>query len=189
MDSSLNTSQSRIMDTSQPPKKKQNYGDTIHNILVPVDPIEALNLCVPSLVFKTTSSVQNSYDSPVYTVVADYNEKTFKGMHPDCDQAMLKTAQKILSAYIKHIFTLKSTADFIGKVHKIKKPGSDPLVCIVGRQTISTFKKKKERPVYAFFQLDPSLVKIKRIREGKPVTSRSWTATGIYFHECTRTEN
>lgn len=171
------------MDTSQPLKKKQKYDDTIYDLLVPVDPIDGLNLCLPDLVFKTTSSMLgDSCDSPVYTVEADYNKKTFKGMHPDRDQAMLKTAQKILSAYIKYIFTLKSTADFIGKLHKIKKPGDDPVVCIVGRQTISTFKKQKERPVYAFFQLDPSIVKIKRIRErGKPVNTRSWTATGIYY--------
>ncbi len=54
------------------------------------------------------SDVHGSCDSPVFTVVADYNKKQFKGMHPDSSQAKLKTAQKILDAYIKDIFT-KST--------------------------------------------------------------------------------
>lgn len=182
---SMSNNKSSKMDSTEPPLKKQKPDDTIYDLLIPVDPIEALKFCMPHLIYKTTSSMHDSCGSPVFTVVADYNKKAFKGMHPDSSQAKLKTAQKILDAYIKHIFFTKSTAalggDLTGKIHTVPKKGIEPLVCIVGQQTISTFKERKERPVYAFFQLHSSFItnKIKFI-QGSKGNKIPWTAKGIY---------
>lgn len=167
------------MDTTQPQNKKQNYDDIIYDLLVPVDPIDALDFCMPLLVFKTSSSLHDSCDSPVFTVEAKYRKKTFKGMHPDGYQALLKTAHKVLDAYIKHIFTSKNRADFLGKIYKIPKKGKEPLIFIIGRQTIFTFKQQKECSVYSFFQLHPSIkIKVIPLKSVKPATVSSWIATG-----------
>jgi len=113
----------------------------------------------------------------VHTVVADYNKKPFKGMHPDPDQARLKTAQKILDAYIKFSFRKKpaqviAANNFKGKLHKVSdNKGRYENTYIVGQQTIYSFKKQKERLVYTFFELHPR-IKINLIHR------ISWTATG-----------
>jgi len=172
------------MDSQEPPKKKHKPYDGIHNFLIPVDPIEALKFCVPDLVYKMIiNSVHDSCDSPVFTVVADYNKKQFKGIHSDFSQAKLKTAQKILDAYIKDMFFTRRSAaqvgDLTGKIHTVPKKGENPLVCIVGWQTISTFKKQKERPIYVFFQLNPSSIRNKiKFMGGNKKNKIPWTAKG-----------
>jgi len=151
-------------------EKKQKLED----LLVPVNPIEVMNFSMPSLVYKTTCL--NIQDSLVYSVEARYYKKHFKGMHPDPHQAKLKTAQKILDAYIKNSFARTIITDLKGQLHQVLTKNKKYInTYIIGQQTIYSYKKEKERLVYTFYQLHPASGKIKFIK-GNRAGLVSWTA-------------
>ncbi len=161
----------------EPPEKKQKLEETIYNVLIPVDPIEVLKLFLPTLHFGC-STIDTS-DSQVHKVLAIYRRAPFKAKHPDLEQARLKTAQKIMDAFIKNFFIGKNgvgvSGDLRGKL--MPKNGNTTNSYIVGQQKVYSQKKQKEHLLYTLFQLDLSSIKIST-KEIKKKRGSVWTGTG-----------
>lgn len=177
----MNTKDISRMDPLRPPEKKQKLDDTIYDVLVLVDPIEVLKVFLPTLHFGC--SIVTTGNSQVHKVTAIYRRTPFKAKHPKLEEAKLKTAHKVLDAFIKNFFAKNLTGpsgDLRGKV--MVKTGTIPNSYIVGHQKIYSHKKEnKERLLYSYFQLDMSSIKI---NVSKNKRGCMWTGTGIQRQIC-----
>jgi len=80
-------------DQQGPPKKKQKLGGTIDDMLVPVDPIKAVKVFLPGLVFKTSGY---THRSQVHTVSQPTERRFTRASIPIIIKPKRKHAPRLL---------------------------------------------------------------------------------------------